>query len=235
MPHPRLTLRTLFVVLTLVTLPAGYYVSLCQQQKRAVAEIERLGGRVAYDYPYERRRLRNSNILAEVRMSAPSNWIARTCGPDFVHSIVEIRGFKETYTPNHTSRFANFDIHRENVPFSDDTDEALKCIRGIKVDVLDLNRTSVSTSGIAELRYVRRFDTLSLWGTSITDDALDHLRSIPGLSRVHLYETAVTENAMRELQTAMPDLEIYHESTLEQGGGRLAVRNLVTGETKALW
>ena len=57
--------------------------------------------------------------------------------------------------------------------------------------------------------------TLNLTGVPVTDTAIPHLKQIEGVRVFQLYGTQITPAGAAELQAALPDCVVFHES-LEQ-------------------
>ena len=217
-PRPRLGLRSFFVVLTLVTLPVGYYVHLCQRQMRVVAEIERLGGVVVYDYANYTDANDSVHISGVEPPVTSGNWLVRFFGRDFCHRVVGVKTcnyslVSQTLFPQQQHGPAYSYLEPMVTEFNKDTDNALTCLHKIgPLEFLDLSSTAATDTGLVKLHASARVECLNLRDTSVTDAGLDHLQYIRGLAIVNLCGTDVTDNGVHKLQAAMPHLKIVHES-----------------------
>lgn len=54
--------------------------------------------------------------------------------------------------------------------------------------------------------------TLNLTGVPVTDEAIPHLKQIQGVRVFELYDTQITPAGAAELQAALPDCVVCHES-----------------------
>ena len=94
------SLRTLLLLVLLVSLPLSWLATKIQQKKaerRAVAEIERLGGEVEYDYEWGIAPL-PPGATWEVSRPGPA-WVRKLLGDDFFSDVVCVMcGFNDELT-----------------------------------------------------------------------------------------------------------------------------------------
>jgi hypothetical protein len=80
---------------------------------------------------------------------------------------------------------------------------------------LSLDRNPVTDRGIAHLARLPRLQFLSLEATQITDAGLESLRRCKSLQMLTLTNTQTTDAGVRQLQSALPELEIYDANEKE--------------------
>lgn len=82
---------------------------------------------------------------------------------------------------------------------------------GLRILTLDScpNVTSDGLASLAELPWLR---DLNLDGTSVSDSGVSHLAKMKSLRLLHLYRTEVSASAAAQLQTALPECVVLHES-----------------------
>ena len=89
------------------------------------------------------------------------------------------------------------------------TDEALRNLCPlVRLDRLELSGTQVTDAGVADLRPLTRLSCLFLNNTQVSDEGLLLLRGQRHLTFLAVRGTKVTAQGCRELQAAMPGLEI---------------------------
>jgi WD40 repeat protein/serine/threonine protein kinase/Leucine-rich repeat (LRR) protein len=71
---------------------------------------------------------------------------------------------------------------------------------------------NVSGAGLRHLSEMPKLTRLVLCNTPITDDALPHLKAMRGLRSLDIYFTKITAEGAVELQKALPDCVVFHES-----------------------
>ena len=76
------------------------------------------------------------------------------------------------------------------------------------LQVLVLNGTRVTDTGLAYLGSMMSLQKLYLLGTKVTDTGLKELKELKGLRELNLGDTKVTDAGVKELQAALPGVEI---------------------------
>ena len=77
-----------------------------------------------------------------------------------------------------------------------------------QLERLILDGTQVTDVGLVHLESLTKLELLDLSGTEVTDAGLVHLLHLNKLKTLGLFETKVTERGVRELQKALPNVEI---------------------------
>ena len=120
------------------------------------------------------------------------------------------------------------------------TDEGLKTLTSFQhLTYLSLSRTSITDAGFAELSRIRnlraldvsycpnidgsgiealanmkRLRQLSLSGTALADTAISHLKQFQRLRFLNISKTNITAAGAAELQQALPNCVVFHESLM---------------------
>ena len=77
-----------------------------------------------------------------------------------------------------------------------------------KLDGLDLGNTGVTDAGLKHLARLKGLTRLGLNNTAISDEGLNHLHVLKGLQHMWLKGIKGTEKGVRELQQALPGVEV---------------------------
>lgn len=168
----QLSLRTLFVLLTLAAIWLGVVFKRVRDQRAAVARIDELGGRAFYDFEFDNRGLRRPDAVPP-----GSPWLRRLFGPELFQSVVQVR-LDDTAV----------------------TDADLRVIGKLRgVTGMHLNSTNVSDAGLRELRSCKRIHYLGLMGSQVTSDGLRYLQVMDELDTLILEGTVVDDIGVRSL------------------------------------
>lgn len=200
----RFSLRTLLVVILLLSVLLGWFALKLRQaerQRRAVEAIRKAGGTVFYDYQFHE----ESGTTTGVRESPVPAWLRELIGEDFFASVAGV-GF-------HDPEWSASDSRPTTV---DDADAVLEHVAGLTgVVCLRLYANQVTDVGMEHLRGLTRLRYLDLSYTQVTDAGLEHLKGLTELGLLQLHGTDVTEEGSEELRKALPDC---HISWVEEGG-----------------
>ena len=188
----RFSLRTLLMVVLLLTFPMGWFagkIRRADQQRQAVRMIEKAGGRVSYE--------REGFGIAVTERLTPV-WLGRLMGADF---------------------FA--DVNGVFFPLSDEIDDALvEYVTGLKkLTALKLNSTQVTHVGLMSLSELKRLELLDLSCTRLNNAGLDHLRNLTNLRALNLSHTRVTDAGLVHLRefTRLEDLWLSNTRVTDAG------------------
>ena len=134
-------------------------------QARAVADIQRVGGEIFYDY-----QLTSGNFVKEDARIPATKWQRELLGD---HYFI---------------RPSSINLAGKNVSDNDVRDFCL--LRGVKF--LRLNNTQISDLAASDLVKMRSLETLELGSTKLTDKGLQILIGLPNLKVLNIYGTGVT-------------------------------------------
>ena len=210
-PKPKLrwyqySLRSLFVLMTLVACACSWYayeMNEATKRRAAIEEIEKLRGSVYY-YDFSR--------SGEGKPPGRLSWLRTLHGDEHLGKAVrvDLLGVKITDTG-----LANLSvltdlvyIELEGTPISNDGLVNLKPLANL--DTLWLNGTQISDSGLVHLEGLSNLTYLSLSDTQITDAGLVSLKRMANLTTLDISFTKTTDEGVKNLQEALPNCTIAH-------------------------
>ena len=193
MPHPpehklrwyQYKLSSLFVLMTLVALASGWYFPKMQEaakRRKAIAEIEELGGVVTY-----------------YNATDPSTW---RDPPRWYSWLRKLHG--DEHLGNATDVFLQFS------EITDAGLVHLKGLT--KLEELWLTDTQITDAGLVHLKGLTKLEWLLLSNTQITDAGLVHLKGLTKLKELLLTDTQVSDEGVKGLQQALPGCNIRYQS-----------------------
>lgn len=94
----------------------------------------------------------------------------------------------------------------ERMPVGDESIAQLPLLAGLRC--VDLDGTNITDRSLAVLARLPQLEELWLEGTSITDAGFRELHVCKNLAFVSVAYTAVTEHAIRQLEEAVPGVEV---------------------------
>ncbi len=83
--RPRLSLRSLMIVVLVVGSGLGWYVASARRQAETVAVIRNLGGTVWYDWEY-----RDGEFAPDSQACPWPEWMMKRLGPDCLGSVTSV-------------------------------------------------------------------------------------------------------------------------------------------------
>jgi hypothetical protein len=229
----QISLRAIFFSVALIGVVFGWIAHKMRQgteQKVAVEEIVRLGGRVWYDYQIDP----EGAVIREPNEPAPS-WIVKLFGRDFVANVTDVYLDECQVTDadlkilSGLRRLKNLSLERTQI-----TDIGVSYISGLsQIQSLELGHTGVTDAGLIHVEGLVRLNRLWLQGTHINGTGLVHLRRLHDLQCLRLdytevsdsglvyligsrnllvlwlQNTKVTDSGCRKLEEAIPNLTIH--------------------------
>ncbi|NQU24227.1 MAG: hypothetical protein HQ567_23340 [Candidatus Nealsonbacteria bacterium] len=176
------SLRTLFVLVTLVAMACSWYayeMRKAAERRAAVAEIIERGGSVAY-----------YGAAHPFRGKPPRwfSWLRKLHGDEHLGNVLIVR-FDGTQVTD-----AGL-VHLKSLP---------------NIEAIDLLDTRVTDAGLAHLKSLRSLQWLRFDGTEVSDAGLVHLEDLTDLEAVYLRAMQVTNEGVKKLQEALPNCQIYH-------------------------
>ena len=237
------SLRTLFIITTLVAIACSWYV--CEMQKAAkrraaIAEIEKQGG---YVYYYDASNPRT--------MGEPPRWFSllrRLHGDEHLGNAV-IVGMSRPITDSelvylkgltklehlYLVRLQVTDaglIHLRDLTKlkglwicgTQVTDAGLVNLEGLtNLEYLDLNDTQITDAGLEHLQGLTNLVGLVLSYTHITDDGLVRLKGLTSLEELHLGSTQITDAGLEHLKglTNLKELDLRRTQVTNEGVKKL--------------
>ncbi len=166
----RFSLRTLLIVVVLLSLPLGWFALKLRQaerQRQAVEAIREAGGYVSYDYEFS-----GQEPPSPARLTG-------LLGEDFFADVVYVN-------LDYPAKAGDVDLEQV---------ETLTALSG-----LSLSRTQVTDEGLVHLKGLTKLESLGLWDTQITDAGLAHLKGLAGLETLSLINTRITNAGLENLK-----------------------------------
>jgi len=162
-------------------------------QKRAISEIQRLGGKFEIDERAPHRPL----VMVDLSFTQATD--------ASLEHFIELNDLQE--------------LHLCGTEVTDAGLEHLKGLSNLKT--LNLWRCkSFTDSGLAHLKGMTSLRTLSLWNTQTTDAGLVHVKALDGLQRLDLSHTQITDAGLEQLKDldSLQDLEFVGCERLSDAG-----------------
>jgi len=147
----RFSLRTLLVVVVLLSVGMGWFAFKMRQaerQRKAVEALKEVSGMIGYDYQTSEGRY----VYSRAEPPAPA-WLTRLLGVDFLSDVVVVTFLLdvEDEALEHVDVLTN--LIGLNLSDTQVTDAGLKHLKGLaNLEYLDLNGTHVTEEGIRELQ-----------------------------------------------------------------------------------
>lgn len=202
---PRLSLRTLFSLITVATILLGWILYHARAQSYALHAI---GAHEIY-WNYQ---LPGGDFSKWNPDAAPS-------GPAWLQYIGESALFGRVRAINRVDPHIKQSIHVLaslpdlvilNLSGSDVDDQSLRWVAELsQLKSLNLAWTSITDDGLSLLGKLSDLQALWLDETKITDAGLVHLKSLSKLRRLYLEGTSVTDSAVKDLRDELPNCEIF--------------------------
>ena len=198
----QMSLRTLLILVTLLSVWLGVVVHRGERQRRAVAAIKQIGS-VIYEND-------TVDALLNVNQSA-SYWWLRWLPRDYFDNVY------------------NVDLSESKV--TDSSMVHLKVLTRVEVLNLS-GATGVTDAGLAHIQDLSRLNWLILTDTPITDAGLVHIQGLTWLDSLYLDGTQVTDAGLRQLQRLTSLQGLYLSDTqvtdagLDQLQGLTSLREL---------
>jgi hypothetical protein len=224
----RYSLRTFFVIITVLCLWLGAKLNAARQQQRAVEAVRGLGGNVKYDFEDGR-----------ISPLLEPPWLMTLLGPDFFHDVVSItidggRNGHEDFGRilpqlRQLPRLRFLELNSGTL-----RDDDLQYLSELKdLDYLHLlannqidgggfkrlanlttlgklfvNGNPISDHGLESIAVLPNITSLGLNGTKVTDACIELLAKMPKLFYLNVSGSNISANGVRHLKDLRPDLVI---------------------------
>ena len=187
----RFSLRTLLILVTLLSIGLGTFVHRGERQRRAVAAVKALGGSIRYDVS---------------GTSPASDTLSRWLPRDYFDDVYLVSLMHCTVTNAdlaHISRLTQLEVLE--LDSTNVTDAGLAHVQGLtELTWLSINETQVTDSGLHHLEGLTCLLVLELRDTQVTDAGLAQLQGLTSLKVLDLSRTPVTDGGVAKLQRALP-------------------------------
>jgi internalin A len=191
------SLRTVFVVMTLLALALAawlQFIEPAERQRAMVRRVERIGGYVRY-----------ADAPSDERWPRPTlrHWLPR----DYFDALIEINLDATKATITKATDGDLVDLHRHDqlqevwLNGTEVTDATVKKLSALtKLRVVNLRNTKASDEGLASLAELPQLQILNLRDTKVTGEGLTHLKDLSQLQILNLRNTDVDDAAVESLQ-----------------------------------
>jgi hypothetical protein len=226
----RFRLRTLLIVLTIISIWLGFRVNAARQQARAVAEIgkQRLG-HVVYDFEL--------NAKTGQAQSWVPGWILSRTGPDLFHDVVDVKmDLLNDHGPadatlivsNMRRQLASLPrLKRLTVMVAPEASEG--CMEAVSHSAgLEFLRCwNATDAGVAHLNRLRHLTFVGLDNAKLTDESLRTLGRMPQLEWLSLQNNHFTDDGLAHLS----NLKCLRRLCIDTGQSRFTDAGLIHLET----
>ena len=195
----RLTLRSMLVLVLLLTAVLGYTRHRIREKQRICNEIRELGGGFGTeDAWYE--------WIEEI--VATAHWRKNGLFGELVSVDLSDTSVDDDWL-RQLSRFKNLERLRfggcKNVG-----DTGLRFISGLhNLQELSLYDTAITNDGLVHMQDLRQLRILSLAATQITDKGLRNIQELKNLEALEISDTKVTSEGIESLQKHLPNCVIF--------------------------
>lgn len=222
------SLRTGFIIITLLCVALSLWAVPAERQRRAVAAIEAVGGGFRYNpwfigpEPFPKRALRGwlprdyFDRLKALRLSSGPFAASKAITDDDLANVRALRHLEELFivgtevTDAGLAHLAPLTrLKKLGLANTKITDIGLSQVQGrMNLRELWLTNTNVTDAGLLHLHGLTHLETLGLGGTRITDAGLPHLLGLTRLRSLWLDGTHVTDAGGARLRQALPKCQI---------------------------
>jgi Leucine-rich repeat (LRR) protein len=189
------------------------------QQARAIAEIEKCGGKIEYDEQSPGKPVVGVRLGGAKDVDAALPFLANL--PSLRSVDLSVAKGAESVTDAGLVHFAEMDrlqqLNLANTRISDKGLEQLQSLAALRS--LDLHDTLVTDVGMKCLRGLTALQKLSLWGDHITDSGLAQIKGLTALDDLDLGSTRVTAAGLETLKglTNLKHLDLRNSKVNDAG------------------
>lgn len=213
------SLRSGFIMVTLLCVALSLWVVPAERQRRRVAAIEAMGGAVDY-VPFLA--LVEGSGVSDPRASEafPVTLLRRWLPPDYFDEVLTVLLTNTRLTDaglDHVRGLTS--LQTLGLGNTQDTDAGLARLRLTGLQQLFLGGSQVTDAGLAQLQGLTGLQDLSLGGTQVTDAGLVYLQGLTSLQGLGLNDTQVTDAGLAHLQglTGLQTLRLDNTQVTDAG------------------
>ena len=196
----RYSLRTLLLLATAAAVILGVWANRAERQRRAVAAIYDLRGKVAYDFEWRWESGTPSSPFSTPHESSVHEWLHKFLGVDYCADADFVLMPRTTTDEGLMHLSALYKLHWLDLGATRITDAGLMHLCELKnLKHLGLCKTQVSDIGIMHLRGVDGLQSLDLVATNVTDAGLVHVGGLKNLWGLYLSRTRMTDAGLTNL------------------------------------
>lgn len=216
----RISLRTLLLLVTVLGVALGVYLNRVQQQARAVAMIERLGGQCWYTYQVDENRI---GYQTPREPSAPK-WLRTVLSDHFFTTVIMVNLKQSEVTDDDLKLLVGLrNLKRLDLEGPSITDSSLEHIgRMTSLEVLHLFDTRVTDQGLAHVATLKQLTSLGLSVSRISDKGLVHLSGLKALETLYMTENEITNDGLKALSglPSLKEVQAFNTQVTPEGGAR---------------
>ena len=184
----RISLRTLFLLLTVTAVWLGLHSIAAKKQQRIGAALVSSGASIAYQYQFDN--FDDEDGYSRNNDATPP-WLARWIGIDYCSPIVKVSS-----------------LHADNPSGIAELSARLPKLRTLAIQECGL--TDNDLKAFVGLQHLRG---LHLRGTHITDGAVQFLDDLKSLKVLNLDDTSLSPAAIDSLRAALPNTRVHHSKS----------------------
>jgi hypothetical protein len=194
----------MIVVMVLVGVWLGWVVRLAHNQRDAVAAIERVGGRVSYDWEW------SDGIYFPGGKPRAPRWLTDLIGVDYFGHVTSVRlnRFETSSIISQVGRLARLQRLRLVEPSFSDVGLA-HLNKLTELTSVDLRGTKVTDAGLVHLEGLTKISVLNLDDTQVSDAGLPHLTGLRNLEWLGISRTRVSDEGRNELKRVLPNVSVF--------------------------
>lgn len=218
----RFSLRFLLVLLTLFAVAAGWFMNRVHKERRAISDLERLGGQISYE---DEHRLKDDPMPEPTtfRKLVRLLWDANSADPCEVY-------FTERFVSDEAlAILANLQrVHTLYLDGSSGADSALLQLEGHRgLRAVSARSANISDAGISHLSRLPNLVWLEINNNKITDAGLRHVAGCSQLECLHVAANRITDVGLRHLTRLnnLQELNISENQITDKGLHHLATLN----------
>jgi hypothetical protein len=214
------SLRTGFVIVTLLRIALSMWVVPAERQRRAAKAIEAMGGWLDY-VPFLA--LVEGSGVSDPRESEafPLTFLRRWLPPDYFDEVLQVHFRNARLTEvglAHLQRLTS--MQTLTLDNTEGTDALLAQVQGqTGLQQLFLGGGQITDAGLAHVQGLTGLQDLSLGGTQVTDPGLAYLEGLTSLQELSLANTQVSDAGLAHLQglTSLQGLRLDNTKVTDAG------------------
>ena len=211
----RFGLRTLFILVTILTLVGGFYLASIRKQKEAVKILQSHGGSVGYDFHF-RAGYSDRHALSTVPL-----WLLDLFGVDAFHQVVEVNmnfRIEDNAVKLNTKHVAESwlalpqlpHIRHLNMDYGNCTEDSFSNIRYLKeLESIQISDVHLGDAAIKHLENLTSLQTVVIRNAGLTDESLKILAKLPKLQKLAVDGNAFTNDGLAEIANSRSLTELF--------------------------
>lgn len=215
-----LSLKTAFLVLTLLCIWLGFVVSAARRQERIVEAVCELGGYIEYDYEWDSEVRQmidwegNGGVGPAPEPAGPS-WLRGLIGKHYFCSVVWVY---LPATPDASDELVADIGQLSELRYlclhgcSNVTDAGIRQLpSSLPLISLDLDSTALSDAGVRHVSRLKNLEQLYIRNTNATANCSQFIRDIKHLKRIGVDADVMPDSEIEELRDRIPNLRVSRE------------------------